>query len=202
MYKLVLASSSPRRCALLNQMGLQFDIKPSDIDENIHKDLKASELVCILSFEKAKSVLDAHYSSLKNICVIGVDTIVSLDDKILTKPKDKEDALNMLLDLNGNKHTVYTGLTVLGYSDGTYFEETILSSSDVYFSNFSKEELKLYVDTLEPMDKAGSYGIQGKGGFLVSKIEGDFYAIMGLPINKLYNLLRKYKFLCNKNFTN
>ena len=194
MKKIILASSSPRRCALLNQMGIQFDIIPSDIDEDKFNHLKGSELVKTLSLEKAKNI----FSKIKkenNLCVIGCDTIVSINNKILGKPKDKNEALDMLLELNNNMHTVFTGLTVIGFSNSSYFEETICSSSNVYFSDFSKNELLSYVNTLEPMDKAGAYGIQGKGCFLVSKIDGDFYSIMGLPINKLYNLLNKYSFL-------
>ncbi len=201
MKKIILASSSPRRCALLNQMGIKFDLMPSDIDENAFKHLKGSELVKTLSIEKAKNVFN-KLEKEENICVIGCDTIVSINDIILGKPKDKEDALNMLMLLNDNMHTVFTGLSIIGFKDNIYFEENICSSSNVYFSKFSKEELFEYVNTLEPMDKAGAYGIQGKGGFLVSKIDGDFYSIMGLPINKLYNILNKYDFLCHKNFTN
>ncbi len=196
MKKIILASSSPRRCALLNQMGIQFDIIPSDIDEDKFNHLKGSELVKTLSLEKAKNIFN-KIKKENNVCVIGCDTIVSINDKILGKPKDKNEALDMLLELNNNMHTVFTGLTVIGFSNSSYFEETICSSSNVYFSDFSKDELLSYVNTLEPMDKAGAYGIQGKGGFLVSKIDGDFYSIMGLPINKLYNLLNKYSFLHN-----
>ena len=202
MKKIILASSSPRRCALLNQMGIKFDIIPSNINEDSFNNLKGSELVKTLSIEKAKNIFDKINKEEKNICIIGCDTIVSIKDKILGKPKDKDDALNMLMLLKNNMHTVFTGLSVIGFKDGVYFEETICSSSNVYFSNFSKDELIKYVNTLEPMDKAGGYAIQGKGGFLISKIEGDFYSIMGLPLNKLYNLLNKYDFLCNKNFTN
>ncbi|WP_250277680.1 nucleoside triphosphate pyrophosphatase [[Clostridium] colinum] len=202
MKKIILASSSPRRCALLNQMGVNFDIIPSDIDESSFKDLKGSELVKALSIEKAKNIFNKIEKKEKDICIIGCDTIVSINDTILGKPKDKDDAFNMLMLLNNNMHTVFTGLSLIGLKDNVYFEETICSSSNVYFSDFSKEELLKYVNTLEPMDKAGAYGIQGKGGFLVSKIEGDFYSIMGLPINKLYNMLNKYDFLCHKNFTN
>ncbi len=202
MKKIILASSSPRRCALLNQMGIKFDLMPSDIDEDAFKNLKGIELVKTLALEKAKNIFNKIQKDKYDICVIGCDTIVSINDLILGKPKDKEDALNMLLLLNGNMHTVYTGLSLVGIKNGTFFEETIYSSSNVYFSKFSKEELLEYIDTLEPMDKAGAYGIQGKGGFLVSKIDGDFYSIMGLPINKLYHILNKYEFLCHKNFTN
>lgn len=202
MKKIILASSSPRRCALLNQMGIKFDLIPSDIDENNFKNLKGVDLVKTLALEKVKNIFKKIDKKENNICIIGCDTIVSINDIILGKPKDKEDAINMLLLLNGNMHTVFTGLSLIGLKDGIYFEETIYSSSNVYFSKFSKNELLEYVNTLEPMDKAGAYGIQGKGGFLVSKIDGDFYSIMGLPINKLYNMLNKYDFLCHKNFTN
>ncbi len=202
MKKIILASASPRRCALLNQMGINFDIIPSNIDENIFNNLKGSELVKALSIEKAKNIFNKIDKKEKNICIIGCDTIVSINNIILGKPKDKSEAINMLLMLNNNMHTVFTGLSVIGLKDNVYFEETICSSSNVYFSNFSKNELMEYVNTLEPMDKAGAYAIQGKGGFLVSKIEGDFYSIMGLPINKLYNILNKYNFLCHKIFTN
>ena len=202
MKKIILASSSPRRCALLNRMGIKFDIIPSDINEDIFKNLKGSELVKKLSVEKAKNVFNRIEKNEKDICVIGCDTIVSIDNKILGKPKDKKDALDILSLLNNNMHTVFTGLSLIGLKDGVYFEETIYSSSNVYFSNFSKEELIDYIDTLEPMDKAGAYAIQGKGGFLVSKIEGDFYSIMGLPLNKLYNMLSRYGFLHHKKFTN
>lgn len=202
MKKIILASASPRRCALLNQMGIKFDLMPSDIDEDAFKNLKGSELVKTLALEKAKNIFEKINSNDKNICIIGCDTIVSINDIILGKPKDRKEALNMLMMLNGNTHTVFTGLSVVGFKDGIYFEETICSDSNVQFSKFSKEELMAYVDTLEPMDKAGAYGIQGKGSFLISKIEGDFYSIMGLPINKLYNILNKYDFLCHKNFTN
>ena len=202
MKKIILASASPRRCALLNQMGINFDIIPSNIDESIFNNLKGSELVKALSIEKAKNIFNKIDKKEKNICIIGCDTIVSINNIILGKPKDKSEAINMLLMLNNNMHTVFTCLSVIGLKDNVYFEETICSSSNVYFSNFSKNELMEYVNTLEPMDKAGAYAIQGKGGFLVSKIEGDFYSIMGLPINKLYNILNKYNFLCHKIFTN
>lgn len=194
MKKIILASSSPRRCALLNQIGIQFDIIPSNVDEDRFNHLKGSQLVKTLSLEKAKNIFH-KLEKERNILIIGCDTIVSINDKILGKPKDKKDALNMLLELNGNMHTVFTGVSVLGFYNGCYFEETICSSSNVYFSKFSKDELLSYVNTLEPMDKAGAYGIQGKGGFLVYKIEGDFYSIMGLPLNKIYNLLNKYNFM-------
>ncbi len=202
MKKIILASSSPRRCALLNLMGINFDIIPSNINEDIFKNLKGSELVKKLSIEKAKHVFNKIDKIDKDICIIGCDTIVSIENKILGKPKDKKDALDMLCLLNNNMHTVFTGLSLLGLKNNVYFEETICSYSNVYFSNFSKSELIDYVETLEPIDKAGAYAIQGKGGFLISKIEGDFYSIMGLPLNKLYNMLNKHGFLHNKNFTN
>lgn len=195
MKKIVLASSSPRRCELLSKLGITFDTIPSSIDESIFKNLDIIDLVKILSKEKAIDAFNKLNNKSNNICIIGCDTVVYIDDKILGKPINKEDALNMLMLLNNKKHTVFTGLTILGLKDNNFFEETIYSSSNVYFSKFTKDELISYVNTLDPMDKSGAYGIQDKGSFLVSKIEGDFYSIIGLPINRLYYLLKKYDFL-------
>lgn len=195
MRKIFLASSSPRRLELLKQIGINFEVIPSCIDESIFLNLTGENLVKTLSYEKAKDIFNKNKNTNNDFCVIGCDTIVSINDKILLKPKNKKDALNMLILLNNNVHNVLTGLTVIGYDNGNFFEKTICSTSKVYFSNFTHKELKNYVDTLEPMDKAGAYGIQGKGSFLVSKIEGDFYSIMGLPINILYSILKTHNFL-------
>lgn len=190
--KLILASSSPRRAELLNQLNLNFEIIPSNIDESQFSNLPPKRLVKKLAFEKASFLLN---SSEKNIAIIGSDTIVVIEDKILGKPKNEEDALNMLSLLNGKKHSVITGLCILGYKNGEYFEEILNSWADVHFGKYSLNELENYVKTKEPMDKAGSYAIQGKGSFLVEKIEGDFYSIVGLPVQKLYKILNKHNLL-------
>lgn len=190
--KLILASASPRRAELLNQLNLNFEIIPSNIDESIFSNLSPKDLVEKLAFEKANSLLK---NTEKNIAIIGSDTVVIIEDKILGKPKNEEDALNMLSLLNGKKHSVITGLCVLGYKNGEYFKEVLHSCANVYFGKYSLNELKNYINTKEPMDKAGAYAIQGKGSFLVEKIEGDFYSIVGLPIQKLYKILNKHYLL-------
>lgn len=190
--KIILASSSPRRAEILKQLNINFEINPSNIDENQFKCTSPEELVKRLSFEKAKFLLN---NKEKNVTIIGSDTIVVINNEILGKPKNKEDALRMLSLLNGKKHSVLTGLCVLGYKNNVYFEEILYSYANVYFGNYSLCELKKYVETKEPMDKAGAYAIQGFGSFLVEKIEGDYYSIVGLPVQKLYKILNKYDLL-------
>lgn len=217
--KIILASSSPRRMELLKNLDIEFEVIPSSIDEDMFEDWSFESLVQTLSFEKAT---DVFYSYLDNnnitkhtlesgglnnsICVIGCDTLVVIKDedkdyKVLGKPKDKEDAFNTLRLLNNKTHEVLTGLTVVGVIKNEenkppeYFEEVLCSKSKVKFSDFTEEELLSYVETGEPMDKAGSYGIQGKGSILVDSIKGDYYSIMGLPVNQVYKILKSYKFI-------
>ena len=198
--QIILASKSPRRKEILKNLGIKFDIIQSDIDENRFKNLEPKQLVEKLAFEKANCVLKLHKK--ENITVIGSDTIVFIQNEILGKPKNKEDAINMLIKLNGKEHFVITGLAIIGYKDGKYFEEITYSLAKVYFGKYSLEEIKAYVNTKEPMDKAGAYAIQGIGSFLVEKIEGDFYTIVGLPFQKLYKIFQKYNLFKNTQFNN
>lgn len=191
--KIILASKSPRRKEILKNLGLEFDIIQSDIDENGYNNLEPKELVKKLSFKKANHILKLHKQ--ENITVIGSDTIVCIENKILGKPKNEQDAINMLMLLNGKQHFVITGLVILGYKNGEYFEEITYSLAKVYFARYSLAEIEKYVKTKEPMDKAGAYAIQGIGSFLVEKIEGDFYTIVGLPFQKLYKIFKKYNLL-------
>lgn len=191
--KIILASESPRRIEILKKLGIKFDVIASNIDESIFNHLTPKEMVKKLAFEKANSVLKIN--KIENITVIGADTIVCINNQILGKPKNKKEAINMLINLNGNKHSVLTGLAIIGYKNGKYFKEVIYSLSNVYFGKYCLNEIEKYVDTLEPMDKAGAYAIQGIGGFLVKKIEGDFYSIVGMPFQKLYQILKKYEIL-------
>lgn len=197
MKRIILASSSPRRSDILSSLNIDFDIFKSDIDEDAlsHLEYECSDIVSKLSYEKALFALNKLNNNKEDILIIGADTLVSIDGHILGKPKDKKDALRMLNMLNASYHSVFSGLSVLGYKNGDYFSETLYSESKVFFSRFSENELKDYIDTLEPMDKAGSYGIQGAGSFLLSSIEGDYYSIMGLSANKVYMLIKKYGFL-------
>ncbi|MGB9812542.1 MAG: Maf family protein [Thermovenabulum sp.] len=184
--KLVLASSSPRRIELLKQIGLTFEVVPADIEEEIFKDLTPKELVERLAKEK---VLNASLK-VKNSIVVGADTVVVLEDKILGKPKSKEEALNMLLLLSGKWHKVFSGIAVMDSDSKKLFSD--VEETKVKFRRISTEEAMKYVETGEPMDKAGAYAIQGKGAVFIEKIEGCYYNVVGLPIYRLVKLLKKF----------
>ncbi|MEN2985006.1 MAG: nucleoside triphosphate pyrophosphatase [Dictyoglomaceae bacterium] len=186
MKKIVLASNSPRREFLLKLIGLDFIVYPSNIEEDEGEDKKSpKEVVLRNALEKAKAVSQVFNSAI----IISADTIVVLDGKILGKPKDKEAAINMLKKLRGKTHQVFTGVVVWETPENRYFTRVVKSL--VKMRNYSMEEIINYVETGEPMDKAGAYGIQGKGALLIEKIEGDYYNIVGLPLAPLYLLLKK-----------
>ncbi|MBO8160961.1 MAG: septum formation protein Maf [Thermosipho sp. (in: Bacteria)] len=176
--KIVLASSSPRRSELLKRLNIPFEIRPSNIKEEIEeKDPKNH--VLILSKLKAKSV-----ERKQNEAIIAADTVVFYKS-ILGKPKDYSSAYEMLKNLSGKWHDVYTGVTLLiDNEEISFFEKT-----NVKFKQLSNELIEFYLKTGEPFDKAGAYGIQGFGSILVEKIIGDFYNVMGLPISKLWDIL-------------
>lgn len=182
--KIILASGSPRRRELLSQMGLGFEVITSDCDENI-SGLTPDKLVCELSRRKALAV--AEKLGFPAV-VIGADTVVADRDRILGKPRSREDAVNTLLSLSGRTHSVFTGVTV---TDGVT-TLTELSATRVKFTDISRADAEAYADTGEPLDKAGSYGIQGRGGVFVESIEGDFYGVVGLPICRLRAMLHKF----------
>ena len=189
MEKIILASASPRRKELMTMAGLAFDVIVSDCEENITYE-GPEDMVKKLSFLKARDVAD-------KICktepaphlVIGADTIVFFQNKILGKPKNEEDAFRMLQAMSGNIHTVYTGVTIIDTASdrtNTFYEET-----KVEFYDVSDEEIRNYISTGDPLDKAGSYGVQGRGCFLVKRIEGDYFTVVGLPIAHLLKELAK-----------
>lgn len=182
---IVLASASPRRRELLEMLGVK-DLKviPAVGEEVITDGMLPSEAVCSLSRAKAEEV-----SKLckKDDVVIGADTIVSLDGEILGKPVDEQDAFRMLSALSGRIHNVFTGATVIrGNQLITEYERTL-----VRFRELSEREIRAYIATGEPMDKAGSYGAQGIGALLTESIEGDFFAVMGLPLCRLAKMLER-----------
>lgn len=183
---IILASQSPRRQELMKYITQDFEVKVSEVDETLPRKMSPSQAVMYLSQIKAEP-----FRNDEDI-VIGADTVVALGSKILGKPKDKQDARNMLKLLSGKKHSVYTGVTILSsqYSV-TFFEQT-----KVKFYDLSDRDIDNYIATMEYTDKAGAYGIQGKGALLVEKIDGDFYNIVGLPISTLNKELEK--FLANK----
>ncbi len=182
--KLILASGSPRRKELLALLNIPFEVIVSNFDERIDQDKKLEDEIKRLSFGKAKSVFEKNEDAV----VIGADTIVTIDNKVLGKPKDQEDAKRMLTLLSNNVHTVITGVTIMS-KDKT---ETFASSNKVYFDQLTDDEIKEYILTKEPMDKAGAYAIQGIGSKFIKKIEGDYYSIVGLPINQIYQKLRAF----------
>ncbi|MDO4168269.1 MAG: Maf family protein [Lachnospiraceae bacterium] len=184
MKHLILASGSPRRKEILEQVGLDFCVLPSDVEEIITKQVP-SDIVMELSKQKAEDVWE-KLDDKKHI-VLGADTVVAYDGKILGKPKDVEDAKAMLRMLSGEKHSVYTGVTLVSENGlETFFEETL-----VEFYEMTEEEINVYVATGEPMDKAGAYGIQGKAAAFIKGIEGDYYNVVGLPIAKTLKFLQK-----------
>ena len=184
MTRIILASKSPRRRELMEMLKLPFEIIVSDIDEQIDYDNDLVREIEKLSFRKA----DAVYQENKDALVIGSDTIVKIGNDVLGKPKSVEQAKEMLRELSDNTHEVVTGVTIICNDQ----VETFSSVAKVTFYPLSEEEIDEYVKTNEPMDKAGSYAIQGDGAKFIRSIEGDFYTIVGLPVGELYHRLKKY----------
>lgn len=186
MARLILASSSPRRQDILNQLVTSFEIISSNVDESVDKNLPPEEIVMALAKRKASSIANTHQDAF----IIGADTIVVFENQILGKPADSDEAKQMLTTLSGNTHSVYTGTCIInGRNEQIFFEKT-----DVTFWELAEEEIDRYIRTGEPLDKAGSYGIQGYGATLVKSIYGDFYSVVGLPIAKLYQTLKEMGF--------
>lgn len=191
MLDIILASGSPRRAELLKQIGLEFTVKPGDADESYPKGASPQSIVTELSSRKAYAVFD-HVLPYNDTAIIAADTIVVHKGNILGKPKDRADAFNMLTSLSDDVHQVYTGVTIVYYVNKKITFETFYECTNVYFNKLTENEINKYIDTWEPMDKAGAYGIQGKGAVLVKKIEGDFYSVVGLPVAKVYESIKGY----------
>ena len=189
MARIVLASGSPRRQELLTRIGIRdFTVRVPQVEEWYPQGLTPPEIVSYISREKSQAV-----PSEEDEIVITADTMVFLDDQRLGKPQDEADALRMLTALQGRRHTVCTGVTV---RQG----DRVLTESEapgVIFRPAEESELRAYIATGEPMDKAGSYGVQGKGALLVERLEGDFFNVMGLPVLRLSRMLAQFgiKFL-------
>lgn len=183
---LILASSSPRRRELLQTLGLSFTVITSDVDETTAEHLSASEVVEELSLRKAKEVA----SRLTEGVVLGSDTVVVLDGQILGKPVDEMDAFRMLSMLQGQEHTVYSGVALIDVETG--HAEVSHSLTHVRIRALTEQEIKSYIATGEPMDKAGSYAIQGIGATLVEGITGDYFTVVGLPLGLTSTLLTRF----------
>ena len=186
MKKIILASASPRRRELLEQIGAVFEVCPAKGEEKITK-TEPGEAAEELSLEKGREVFLAQED---DVTVIGADTIVVLDGKILGKPGSKDEAVRMLSALRGRTHQVFTGVTVMSREEGKVREVTFHESTQVSFYPMSDREIQDYVLDGEPMDKAGAYGIQGKGAVFIREIRGDYNNVVGLPIARLYQELK------------
>ncbi len=188
---IVLASQSPRRKKLLEQLNLKFSIEPSSCDEFYNDNDTPSEIVQMLSLRKATDVSRNKPSAL----VIGADTLVFFNGNILGKPNSPDEAKTMLSELSGKGHSVYTGVALVKTDEAGNIlqEKTFVEETKVYFGNLSREEIDNYVEEGNPMDKAGSYGIQDdRGALFVKRIEGDYYNVVGLPLHSLYRQLKDF----------
>ncbi len=187
MRNIILASASPRRRELLSQAGVKFEVRPASGEEKITSS-DPEEVVKELSEQKA---LASVFPAEEGTVIIGADTLVAYQGKILGKPCDENDAVKTLMQLQGNTHQVYTGVTVLEYKKGQWKSHTFAERTDVTFYSVSEEEIRDYVKTGEPMDKAGSYGIQGRFGIYVKKISGEYSNVVGLPVGRLFYETKK-----------
>ena len=190
--KYILASASPRRKELLEQIGIHAEIIPAQGEENAHG-LSPKETVLTLSFQKAKEIANKRMERMggQEEVIIGADTVVAFGDEILGKPKDAEDAFRMLSLLQGNTHKVYTGVTFLILKNGQYETNRFYEETEVTMYPMDEEELRWYIKTGEPFDKAGGYAIQGKCAVFIKEIHGSYHNVVGLPVAKLYHKLRK-----------
>lgn len=187
MRQIVLASASPRRKQLLEQIGIPYRIHPSQVNEAVTSDIPA-EVVEELSFQKCADVLA---SEPDGTIVLGADTVVSFEGKILGKPVNEKAAFEMLDMLQGKTHQVYTGVTLMEKNGDKIWKKTFHECTDVTFYPVSREELEEYIATGEPMDKAGSYGIQGRFAAFVRGIRGDYNNVVGLPAAAVYQRLKE-----------
>lgn len=180
---ILLASASPRRRELLQLITPDFECRAADVDESLPSGILPSDAVLYLS--KIKALAFAPCDKI----IIGADTVVALGDKIIGKPKDENDAFDILKSLSGREHSVFTGVTLInGNEMHSFFSET-----KVTFYELSDDEIHAYIKTGECLDKAGAYGIQGKGSLLVKKIDGDYFNVVGLPVAELYRQLKFFK---------
>lgn len=190
-YAIVLASGSPRRLELLRQIGLRPIVEPADVDETLDSGLTLVEALVSLADRKAEHVAKRYTANIRHFApiVIGADTIVVLDDKIIGKPNSAESASATLQMLSGRTHKVLTGVSIIDTSDGSTYET--LSVTNVKIRELSAAEIADYVDSGEAFDKAGAYAIQGQAAVFIEEIRGDYTNVVGLPIANVYQVLRR-----------
>jgi septum formation protein len=189
-YRLILASASPRRKELLTQIGAEFEIIPA-VGEEVIVSAKPKQAVLDLSRQKAEEVARKFYQEAGNIVILAADTIVAFDGEILGKPKDPEDAKRMLGMLSGREHSVFTGVTMVVKSSGSEKIISLYEETKVFMYPMTEKQIQAYIETGEPMDKAGAYGIQGKCAVYIEKIVGDYNNVVGLPVAAIFQKLEK-----------
>lgn len=198
--RIILGSASPRRRELLAQIGVEFEVRVSGKKETYHS-REPERIVQELALMKAENVASelweeqaavAAETDRNSTLIIGADTVVVLDGRILGKPADEEEAFRMLSGLRGRSHKVFTGVAVLEYHCGER-KDTVVCASEttVYVNEMTDEEIRAYIRTGEPMDKAGAYGIQGRFAAYIDRISGDYYNVVGLPVSCLYRILKE-----------
>ena len=188
--RIILASQSPRRKELMEAITKNFEVIVSNTDEKLEEGLTIEEQAKNVSYQKAKAVFDRTEGDR---IVIGSDTMVVKNSKIYGKPKSTEEAMQMIKMLKNTEHKVYTGLAILAQKDGQYKEYLDCDIADVYFRDMNEEEIENWVNSGEAMDKAGAYAVQGKFMVFIDKINGNYQTVMGLPIHKVYEYLKKLK---------
>ena len=192
--KLLLASQSPRRAEILTNVGWQFEKQAADVDETEFPGEKPADYVCRLAQIKAETVAEKR----ENAMVLGADTIVVIDDRIIGKPKDFEDARRMLKLLSGRWHEVLTGVAIavqtLNNENSRSFQTSVgLQRTRVKFAELSDDDIEFLIEKGEPLDKAGAYAVQAQAALFIEEIEGDYWNVVGLPINLVYKLVKDQK---------
>ena len=182
---LILASNSPRRQQLMRDAGFEFTVKVKDTNEDFSKTMPAQEVPAFLARKKA----EAFRKELQNEIILTADTIVVIENEILNKPKDASEASEMLRKLSGRQHQVITGVCLMT----TENTETFIDTAEVFFRELTDFEIDYYIKTCRPFDKAGAYGVQDFIGMVgISRMEGSYFTVMGLPVHKVYEALSKY----------
>jgi septum formation protein len=187
--KLILASASPRRAEILRNAGIQFEIRKTDVDESRIVGELPGDYVRRLALAKALSAAAEYRDPIDKTLILGADTVVVVDADILGKPASQDDARSMLRRISGRVHEVHTGLALVR-TPGT-MQRVVEEITRVHFASLAAQEIEDYIATGEPFDKAGAYGIQGIGGRYVTRIEGCYFNVMGLPLARLWSLLRE-----------
>lgn len=183
--RIILASRSPRRKKMLEQLGLEFEVAASDYDEDMAALSEPHELAKFIAFKKAEAVAKNYEDAL----VIGADTFTVLENKFIGKPKDKDEARTILKNFSGKEHQVITGLAIIDTKNGNIIRET--GQAVIKFRNLDSREIEDYIATGEPLDAAGAYNMNDHGAALVESVNGDYYSVVGLPLSKLYVELKK-----------